>query len=248
MMIQIGNFFFRYRNALFPAVYALLVFKSRPLLADYKLAWCLGFLVAFTGQLLRAVTIGFEYIIRGGRGRQVYAEHLVQGGVFAHCRNPLYLGNFLVLLGVGLAANSVLFLATAIPFFVFAYAAIIAAEENYLRTKFGQEFDDYCARVNRLLPNVSGMRGTLSGMEYNWRRLLTAEYGSTYSWVSAMLVVALKNQWLYKAYGSSYFVTVLLLSALVLATAVYAVLRLLKKRGILKASRQPALNPIVLSP
>ena len=240
-MIQIGNFFFRYRNALFPAIYALLVFKSRPLLADYTLAWFLGFLVAFTGQLLRAVTIGFEYIIRGGRGRQVYAEHLVQGGVFAHCRNPLYLGNFLVLLGVGLAANSLLFLATAIPFFVFAYAAIIAAEENYLRTKFGQEFNDYCARVNRLLPNVSGMRGTLSGMEYNWRRLLTAEYGSTYSWVSAMLVVALKNQWLYRAYGSSYFVTVLLLSALVLVTAAYAVLRLLKKRGILNASRQPAL-------
>jgi protein-S-isoprenylcysteine O-methyltransferase Ste14 len=245
MMIQTGNFFFRHRNALFPAVYALLVFKSSPLFADYRLALLLGFLVAFTGQSLRAVTIGFEYIVRGGRGRQVYADNLVQGGVFAHCRNPLYVGNFLVLLGIGLASNSLLFLFTAIPFFLFAYAAIIAAEENYLRSKFGKEFDDYCARVNRLLPNFSGIRDTLSGMEYNWRRLLTAEYGSTYAWLAALILVALKNQWLYQGYGSSRLVTVLLLGGLVLVTVAYVALRLLKKRGILKAPRHPALQPAV---
>src|SRR5205814_7404454 len=100
-----------------------------------------GFLVASAGQMLRAATIGLEYIIRGGRKRQVYAEKLVQGGVFAHCRNPLYLGNFVILLGVGLASNSVLFLCIAIPFFAFAYWALIAAEENYLRNKAEHEFD-----------------------------------------------------------------------------------------------------------
>ena len=141
-----------------------------------------------------------EYIIRGGRGRQVYAEKLVQGGIFAHCRNPLYVGNFLILLGVGMASNSLLFVGIAIPFFLFAYAAIIAAEENYLRTKFGQEFVDYCARVNRLLPNFSGIRETLGGMRFNWRRLFTAEYGSTYIWLAAMILVTLKNQRLDKAY------------------------------------------------
>src|SRR6185436_15263574 len=129
MMVAIGNFLFHYRNGIFPLVYALLIFKSQPLMGDYRLAALIGFFVAAAGQLLRAVTVGLEYIKRGGRQRQVYADYLVQGGIFAHCRNPLYLGNFVILLGVGLASNSLLFLSLALPLFAFAYAAIIAAEE-----------------------------------------------------------------------------------------------------------------------
>ena len=33
-----------------------------------------------------------------------------------------------------------------IPFFVFVYAAIIAAEENFLREKFGSEYEAYCKK------------------------------------------------------------------------------------------------------
>src|SRR5437899_1530476 len=128
-MVKIGNFLFRYRNGLFPLAYILLFFKSPPLIADYRLALVLGVGVAVFGQLIRAVTIGLEYIVRGGRNRQVYAEELVQGGIFAHCRNPLYVGNYLILVGVGLASNSALFIGIGLPFFFFAYWAIIAAEE-----------------------------------------------------------------------------------------------------------------------
>src|SRR5262249_42495255 len=120
-LIPVGNFLFHYRNGLFPLVVALLFFNSSPLLENSLVAALLGLLVAGAGQLLRAVTIGLEYIIRGGRNRQVYAERLVQGGVFAHCRNPLYVGNFLIILGLGLAANSALFLVIAVPFFALAY-------------------------------------------------------------------------------------------------------------------------------
>src|SRR5882762_3010878 len=200
VMVRIGNFLFHYRNALFPLVYLLLVFKSHPFAHNYLLCAVIGFIVACTGQLLRAVTIGLEYIIRGGRNRQVYAEELVQGGIFAHCRNPLYVGNFLILLGIAIAADSVLFLSVAIPFFIFAYAAIIAAEENYLRNKFGEKFDNYCARVNRLAPSFSGITQTVSGMRFNWRRLVTAEYGSAFAWLAAIILVTLKNVWLHEDY------------------------------------------------
>ena len=234
MMVAIGNFLFHYRNGLFPLVYALLIFKSQPLLADYRLAALVGFLVAASGQLLRAATIGLEYIIRGGRDRQVYADHLVQGGTFAHCRNPLYVGNFAILLGVGVASNSVLFLAIAVPFFAFAYWAIIAAEENYLRYKFGQEYDDYCARVHRLVPNLSGVSRTLAGMRFNWRRLITAEYGSAYIWLAAVAIVTLKNAWTSGQYDASNPVVWSSWSLLTVATLAYAVARFLKKSGLLK--------------
>ncbi|MGH9576684.1 MAG: methyltransferase family protein, partial [Terriglobales bacterium] len=235
----IGNVLFHYRNALFPVVYALLVFKSQPLLASYGRAAILGFLVALTGQLLRAVTIGLEYIKRGGRNRQVYAEKLVQGGLFAHCRNPLYVGNFLILLGVGIASNSVVFLSVGVPFFLFAYWAIIAAEENYLRNKFGQEFDDYCGRVNRLLPNLSGLAQTLCGMRFNWRRLITKEYGSTYYWLVGIILVTLKNVWLNGDYRHGGPVETALWLSLALVTVGYAVARFMKKRGLLRDVPKP---------
>jgi len=232
-MVRIGNFLFHYRNALFPLVYLLLVFKSRPLANHYLLCVVIGFVVACTGQLLRAVTIGLEYIVRGGRNRQVYAEDLVQGGMFAHCRNPLYAGNFLILLGIGIAADSVLFVAVAIPFFIFAYAAIIAAEENYLRNKFGEKFDSYCARVNRLLPSLSGIAQTFAGMRFNWRRLVTAEYGSTFSWLGAMILVTQKNLWLRGQYKTDPALVWALWSCFIVLLLAYGTARFLKKSGLL---------------
>jgi protein-S-isoprenylcysteine O-methyltransferase Ste14 len=239
MMVTIGNFLFRYRNGLFPLAYALLLFKSHPVMADYRLAALIGFLVALIGQLLRVITIGLEYIKRGGRGRQVYADKLVQGGVFAHCRNPLYVGNFLILLGVALASNSVLFLGVVIPFFAFAYCAIIAAEENYLRNKFGEEFEQYCASVNRFVPNFSGFRHTIEGMHFNWRRLITAEYGSTYIWLAGITLVTLKNVWLSGHYQTQRPLVWSLWGVFVSVTLAYALARFLKKSGILKGDISP---------
>lgn len=44
----------------------------------------LGVALALTGQLLRALVIGFAYVRRGGKDRQIYAESLQQEGLFAH--------------------------------------------------------------------------------------------------------------------------------------------------------------------
>lgn len=233
-MVRIGNFFFHYRNGLFPLVYLLLLPKSPPLLTSFKLAAITGLFVAATGQTVRAVTIGLDYIRRGGKNRQVYADRLVQGGIFAHCRNPLYVGNYLVILGVGLASNSILFLGVALPFFAFAYWAIVAAEEDYLRTKYGAEYDAYRARVNRFVPRLAGLSRTFREMEFNWRRLVSAEYGSAFIWTLAMTLVGLKNIWLAGAYRSdSPLVRALWVVFLGLCLA-YALARYLKKSGKLR--------------
>src|SRR4051812_2238799 len=195
MMVRLGNFLFHYRNGLFPAFYLLLFVRSARLFEDYRLAIAIGLAVALAGQILRAVTIGLAYIVRGGKDRQVYARNLVVEGIFAHCRNPLYVGNFMVLCGLGFAANSLFFMLIGVPLFALAYAAIIAAEENYLRGKFGSEYDEYCAKVNRFVPTLTGLGATLQSMEFRWRRLLVKEYGSAYAWMAGMILVILKNLW-----------------------------------------------------
>jgi len=239
-MIRIGNFLFHYRNGLFPLAYGLL-FAPTPALFDSDwLAALLGLGVALMGQMLRALTIGLAYIIRGGMNRQVYAEKLVTGGIFAHCRNPLYVGNMLTILGLGLASNSVLFLALGAPLFVFCYMAIILAEENFLRNKFGSDFEDYCRRVNRVLPRVSGLRATIGSMEFRWHRLLIKEYGSTFAWTAGMTLVVAKNLWWHRGFEAARQPIWALGGVLLLLILAYTAARVVKKSQLFKAPPEPA--------
>jgi protein-S-isoprenylcysteine O-methyltransferase Ste14 len=235
MMVRLGNFLFHFRNGLFPAFYLLLFLNSPRIFDDYWLAVALGLTLALAGQVLRALTIGLAYIVRGGKDRQVYARNLVVEGIFAHCRNPLYVGNFLILCGLAFAANSFWFMIAGIPLFALAYAAIIAAEENYLREKFGTEYSDYCARVNRFVPKLAGLAETLQSMEFKWRRLLVKEYGSAYAWMAGMILVVLKNIWLGGLAAKNGPLFLALEASLALLTVAYLCVRYLKKRRIVIA-------------
>lgn len=189
--VAVGNFFFKYRNGIFPVVLLLLVFTMRPrillnLQADRFLA-TVGFWVALAGELVRLATIGFEYIERGGKKGRVYASSLVQKGVYGLTRNPMYAGNLLIVIGIVMASGAPLAYWTVIPFFCFVYQAIITAEENFLRSKFGSDYETYAAHVPRFLPSFRGFREAFDGVRFNWRRPFKQDL-STIAWVMAMLV------------------------------------------------------------
>ena len=187
-MISIGNFFFKYRNLLFPIIILLVVFIPSPTVfkeevfgpAYYWIPLIAGIAIALFGQVVRAVTIGLKYIVRGGKNKEVYAEDLVTEGIFNHCRNPLYVGNILMVVGVGLISNSLIFIIVVVPLFCFIYQAIVLAEENYLRNKFGDQFTAYCNRVNRWVPNFKGLSHTITSMQFDWKRYIRNEYNTIY--------------------------------------------------------------------
>lgn len=195
-MIAIGNFFFKYRNNLFIILYLLLFLPSQPIFSSeqfgahyYLYPVILGLLVTFSGELIRGITIGLAYIIRGGRDKKVYAETLVTEGIFRHCRNPLYVGNILMLLGVGILANSLIYVGIVMPLFLFIYQAIVLAEENFLRNKFGTQFDAYCSRVNRWLINPAGISETFKDMRFNYKRWLLKEYNTLLVWLIGIVAI-----------------------------------------------------------
>jgi len=193
MMIAIGNFLFHFRNLLFPLFYVALFIPSLGIFQSYKVAALVGFAVCLVGQGIRILTIGLTYIIRGGSKRRIYAKDLVTTGMFAHCRNPLYIGNILVLLGIGIMANSLMFLLTVVPFFLFAYHAIVLSEENYLLGRFGDQYREYMQDVGRWIPNLSGLGETLGSMGFKWKRVIIREYNATFIWVAGALIVFMKN-------------------------------------------------------
>ncbi len=192
--VGIGNWFFRSRNIVFPVVMVGLFAGFRPATFTASGRWdwavdALGILISLTGQILRAAVIGYAYIKRGGKDGRVYATTLVVEGFFNHSRNPLYLGNILMATGLFIIHNNPWVYAIGIPFVLLMYISIVAAEEAYLREKFGQEYDDYCRRVNRWLPNPRGLRQTMGSMRFQWRRLIAKEHGSTYVWLSTTLLL-----------------------------------------------------------
>lgn len=197
-MIQIGNFFFKYRNFLFIILYLLLFIPSPPIFGEktfgqnyYLYPIILGLLVTVTGQMIRGMTIGLAYIVRGGRDKKVYADQLVTEGIFTHVRNPLYVGNILMLLGVGILANSLIYVAVIMPIFLFIYQAIVLAEENFLRGKFGASFDEYTQKVHRWIPNLSGIGKTFSAISFKWKRWLIKEYNTQFVWLSGIALILL---------------------------------------------------------
>ncbi|MEX2530512.1 MAG: isoprenylcysteine carboxylmethyltransferase family protein [Gemmatimonadota bacterium] len=191
-MVALGNFLFRHRNKLFPVFYLLLFVPSPDVTERFRLMLGLGFAVSILGQVIRIGTVGLKYIVRGGWDRRVYAEKLVTEGIFAHCRNPLYVGNLLTLAGLGIMSNSLVFNLVATPLFIFMYQAIVRAEEAFLREEFGEAYERYTEDVNRWVPNPRGLGETLSSMEFNWVRVLVKEYTTVYIWLTGAVVVTME--------------------------------------------------------
>ena len=177
-MLALGNFFFKRRNALFPLALVLLLLPSPRLFADWRIAAVVGTGMVLFGQLLRAATVGLVYIIRGGRNREVYAADLVTEGMFAHCRNPLYVGNYVGILGALVVSNSVVAVAVGSVFFLIAYLSIVRAEEHFLAGKFADEYTEYCRRVPRFGLKLEGLGETFAASRFNWQRLVVKEYGT----------------------------------------------------------------------
>lgn len=239
-MLAIGNFFFKFRNLLFIFLYLALFIPSSGIFREVRLGpnyylypLILGLSITIFGQLIRGVTIALKYIVRGGKNKEVYADDLVTEGIFTHCRNPLYVGNILMLIGVGILINSLLFVAVFIPLFLFIYQAIVLAEEQFLRNKFKRQFDIYCSKVSRWWINFGGIGKTISNMDFNGKRWLIKEYNTQTVWATGILLILLFYYPQLTDYDTNLRDTVFIAS-LVLLGVYYFTIRYLKKSGTWK--------------
>lgn len=244
ILIAAGNFFFRFRNALFPVIFIMLTLFTRPALflgnpyLDKVVVW-LGVTMALLGQGFRLFVIGYAYIKRGGKDRRVYADNLVIKGFYAHTRNPMYAGNFLIAVGLGLVYGSPWVYFFVIPFFAFVYLSIVTAEETYLSKRFGQEYEDYRARVNRFIPNLQGIGKSLRELHYDWKRAIRKDYGTLFGTLLGSLMINLwKNYYLY-GLAEKKDVILTMGIMIILGFLVYLFVRFLKLTGRLNSPDLP---------
>lgn len=77
------------------------------------------------------------------------AGRLVTTGPFALTRNPIYVGNALLLAGVGLAVGSAWFLLAAAAAAVATHHLAVLREERHLAARFGADWEAYARRTPR---------------------------------------------------------------------------------------------------
>jgi protein-S-isoprenylcysteine O-methyltransferase Ste14 len=242
-LVRLGRYLFKTRNVLFPLVYvpAVLLTEPRPFMGDRGMDWILdavGFTMALAGQALRALVIGLAYIHRGGKNRQVYADSLVQEGIFAHCRNPLYAGNLLIAMGFFIVHNNPWAYAIGLSFFIVAYLSIVAAEERYLHERFGAVYGDYCRRVPRFGLRLRGLGATVGSMEFQWRRVLRKEYGTFFMTATIALALIVRERLAWREWEANRTMMVVTSALFALLVMAWIAARFLKKRGMLRSSHE----------
>ncbi len=193
---DLGNRFFRWRSylPLFMGVLFFLALLSyrHPLAAPHPgLLWQMGcLLVSLAGLGMRFYTVGFAP--RGTSGRNTrgqVAEVLNTTGMYAVVRNPLYLGNFLIWLGLALFIQIWWVILLVIAGFTLFYERIIFAEEKFLREKFGATFLDWAAATPAIIPRLKSWRPP--ELAFSWKSAIKREYASWFAAISSFTVIEL---------------------------------------------------------
>lgn len=94
---------------------------------------------------------GFFTLLRAGTTfmPNKRADRLVTEGAFGFRRNPIYMGEVLLFLGLAELTHNVWFAILAPVFAIALYALAIRPEERHLETRFGQAYLDYRERTRR---------------------------------------------------------------------------------------------------
>jgi protein-S-isoprenylcysteine O-methyltransferase Ste14 len=113
-----------------------------------------GAAIAFAGLLVRAWAAG--HIVKNDR--------LAMTGPYAHTRNPLYFGSFLIAAGFAIAAHWSLLL-FVIAFFVLIYGPTMRDERVGIRARFPEAYDEWERNVPSFLPRPTPWRTASAGAE-----------------------------------------------------------------------------------
>jgi protein-S-isoprenylcysteine O-methyltransferase Ste14 len=153
LMLQKTGAPFRWRHVLGSAVLILVLMAliSHPLVPEGTL---LHGVMDAVGFMFYLAGLGFRFwatlYVGGRKGSSVIAE-----GPYSVCRNPLYLGSFLLAIASALFIQSWVFAVGIVAASLFYIIATVPREERHMRDGHGEEYVQYCRRVPRFVPRFS---------------------------------------------------------------------------------------------
>jgi protein-S-isoprenylcysteine O-methyltransferase Ste14 len=133
-------------------------------------------IVSLSGLYVRAFTIAHAPAGTSGRNTKEgqVAEKLNTTGIYSIVRHPLYLGNFLIFFGFVLFTQSPWFIALSVLAFWIYYERIMFAEEEFLRRKYGEQYEKWAAGVPAFWPKFG--QYSKPDLPFSVRNVLKREY------------------------------------------------------------------------
>lgn len=106
------------------------------------------------------IAVSFGGIVIMGKARDLFKQHattlaiepssfLIKDGIFSKTRNPMYIGFFLLLLGIAICFMNAFSLCCPFGFFISMQLIFIPKEEKLMMSVFGQAYLDYKKQVRR---------------------------------------------------------------------------------------------------
>lgn len=228
-----GNWLFKRRGWLPVILFALAVpvvlFTNYAAISDdakcYVLILAIG--VSFIGQWIRAYTVGTTPASTSGRNTaEQVAESLNSKGIYATVRHPLYLGNYLMWIGIVIYTVNPWFVLVVSLMYWLYYERIMFAEERFLERKFGAAYLDWSLKAPAFIPKFSQF--VAPAIPFSFTTVLRREYTGVLNTVIGFLFVDVLRY--YTEYGEFKFFNYqgYILGATVI---VVLILRTLKKSG-----------------
>jgi len=196
-----GAFLFRWRSylplVLVPLVFLELIgpdniFRASNGFRETLSVICLC--ITLVGISIRCITTGYAPKGTSGRNtREQVAEQLNTTGIYSTCRNPLYLGNLIILSGIVLLVGSWEFFLIVLLAYILYYERIIFTEEEFLEEKFGDTYRNWASKTPFLIPSFSHWRKP--DIEFNWKRTVKKEFYGVTAAVSSMFFIILAGNY-----------------------------------------------------
>lgn len=161
----------------------LLAWGSIPVLLYYanmsarSFQW--GTVLVIVGELIRFWALGFV---------EKKGQKLAMSGPYAFVRNPLYVGNFFLGLGVVVIVSNWIILVLFLAGFLGIYAGTIRGEEKHLQGMFGKPYEDYCKNVPSFFPRFTPYAAPEKG-SFLWSRIVKHHEYITVAGILLMLML-----------------------------------------------------------
>ena len=189
--MDIRQFFFKYRSYT-PIPIAILILYFA---LEHSPHYFLGLLMLFFGELIRIWAVSYA----GGktRTRKVGAPELCTSGPYSFTRNPLYLGNMFMYIGIAMVAgapNIILMISIIFSFFLIQYTFIVSLEEETLTTLFGEQYINYKKHVPAIFPRLRPWKGSRVAKRRSILRTIKTEKRTLQNVLLILTLIFLKSK------------------------------------------------------
>jgi protein-S-isoprenylcysteine O-methyltransferase Ste14 len=182
--------------------------------------------ISLLGLTIRCITVG--YVPEGTSGtnkRAQKAEILNTTGMYSVVRHPLYLGNFIIILGITLFVQVWWLILVAVLAFWLYYERIMFTEEEYLRRKFGNSYLKWARRTPSFLPKFKNWQKPC--LAFSFRTVLRRESSGFFGIITSFIFLEVMGDILTEGKLELDLLWAILL---IISIVTYLTLRILKKK------------------